>query len=115
MLPGSCSVQFEPRLALFARLKSSVAIVTGGGDGGGGGGGGGGGDADAAPPKKMPLITELGPPVPVNLKYTCPPRVQDRYFPLEKLETVRVSNTLLLPASNTSTVSALPALSQSRK
>ena len=75
--------------------------------------GAGGGAAGA--PKKIPLRTAFGPAVAVTRRVTRPVTVQDRYWPPAKLEMVRESRTAPVAGSTTSTRSARPPRSQSKR
>src|SRR5436190_24382916 len=67
-------------------------------------------------PKNNPLTTALAPPVSVTFNLMCPCRFHTRYCPFWNPDTVRVSSTALVPASNTSIRSArTPPESQSRQ
>src|SRR5262252_7682108 len=63
-------------------------------------------------PKNTPLTTALLPAVRVILIFTCPEIFQAKYSPLWKLEILRVSNTVLVFASNICMGSARAVLSQ---
>src|SRR6478672_9499548 len=93
------NVTGAPTVAGFAELDSVVVV----GDG-----------VDVAAPKKIPLSTALAPAVLVMRIATWPLTVQTKYWPPLKPVTLRLSSTLPLFASRTSTRCPRVVLSQSR-